>query len=212
MPFEFKPFEPPPINNLRERLLKEQARRLSEHKIEATLAVQAKLRASLSPVEARLNAQYLQLIEGAEQRFRDQLALIERQNVAARETNERLRRLSPLERERNRDGFYRSGQDRTAAILGILDRERRRSAPLTREAYARAEAIAASRRLYDPLASELRGQRGYGYMPSKGDIVPSVDYDPCVEYRASQKVRREVMFAKSLAGRGYRTSHRRSPC
>ena len=38
-------------------------------------------------------------------------------------------------------------------------------------------------------------------------------YDPCVEYKAKQKVRREVMFAQRSAARGYRGDrYSRSPC
>lgn len=212
MVFKPNPFEPPPLSNIRERLLRQQSRRLAEHEAEATRALQAKAKTSLSPLEAHLNAQYLDLISTAQKRYRDQLDLIEQQNVAAREAQKRLASLSPLERQRNREGFYRSGADRSAAILGILERERRRTAPLTREAYARAEAIAASRRLYDPQSSQLRGSRGYGYAPNLSEIVPTQAFDPCIDYAKTQSVRRQVMFAQGSAGYGYRTRHRRSPC
>lgn len=211
MPFTFKPYEPPPLTKLRERLLQQQANRLLAHRETSIRALQD-ASSRLSPLELRLNAQYIENLEAASGRLRDQIELIRKQNVAEREAETSLSRQSPLERTRNRTGFFRSSTERTAAILGILERERRRSAPLTREAFSRAEAIAASRRFYDPSQSQLRGGRGYGYAPTTAEILATSSYDPCDEYRLNQKTRRQVMFAKGLAGTGYRTSHRRSPC
>lgn len=211
MPFEFKPYDPPKLSNLRERLLKEKARTVEIEQARVEKLLQDQL--STGPVSRSsiaVNQQYLEQIKGMSQFLRDGLETVKRQNDAERKTESDLRKLSPLQRESKARGFYRSSNERNAAILGILERERRLSAPLTREAWSRAQAIAASRRFYDPETSQLRGSRGSPYSPSAYDIdLAKAGFDPCVEAKA---VRREVMFAQGTAGKGYRVRHRRRPC
>lgn len=113
-----------------------------------------------------------------------------------------------------------------SAILGILERERRHTAPLSRGAYARAQALAASRSKLDmksayrksgtPMSQSaaFRGEADFydlhGVSVSPADV--GVFPDPCVEFERRERVRREVMFARGFAERGYRGRHFRKVC
>lgn len=212
MPVEFRPYTPPPRTNLRERLIQQQAKRVRDLE-ESARVLQAERTTRLSPVEARLNAQYIDLIRAANVRLSNSLTRIAEQSAQEEKTESELRKLTPLERTSRNRGFYRSTIERNAAIAGVLQRERRQAAPLTREAYARAQAIAAARRsanaVQDSLShgTGLMGARGYSYSPSQSDL-----FDPCVEHVMRAAVRREVMFAQRTAGRGYRGRHKKGPC
>jgi hypothetical protein len=207
MPFFQLPFDPPPLTDLRERLLKQRLERMRGLEKQYSV-LQAERTTALSPLEAKLNEQKISNVRDASLRLRDNLTIIKRQRAAETEAEEALRKLNPLERSRLNRGFYRSGIERKEAIEGVLQRERRLNAPLTRDAFDRAKAIAASRLYYDSRSSSvLRGSRGYSYSPGLGDLV-----DPCVEYKFRQGVRRAVMFAQRSAGRGYRGLRGRSPC
>jgi hypothetical protein len=224
MPFTRLPFDPPPLSNLRERLLQKQAKRAAELESKARQfrELQATRTTRLSPSEARLNEQYINMTLGASQRLRDSIEAVRLQDEAERKTEQQLKELDPLSPGAKRFGFHRSSKDRNAAIAGILQRERKSSVPLTREAYARAKATAAARRLYSDEGG-LRGARGYSYVVRpweaasyRSDYVsawsevtrnkPQVYSDPCVE----RKIRQQVMIAKGL-NRGWKTRKRRTP-
>lgn len=204
MPISFRPYAPPPLSNLRERLLKSKLDQVDAYEAKFATALQEASDRGLSPVLLRINQQELASIRGLRSNLRNGLETIKQQGAAERKAEQSTLRevRDPLARSRLRRGFYRTEQDRNAAIEGILERERRRTAPLTREAWSRAKAIAASRRLYDFQYSQLRGSRGYGYIPASGDFA-----DPCADYLRSSKVRKEVLFAKGLAGIGHRSPH-----
>lgn len=210
MPFEFKPYEPPPLINLRERLLQDKLDRVSAYEAKFVDALQAGRERGLSPELLALNARELDLIRDLKINLRNGLETVRWQDAAETKAERALADETPMDRVRARRGFYRSEQDRNAAIEGILQRERRQAAPLTREAFVRAKAIAASRRRYNVDASQLRGQRGSAYIPSRKDIaVTQAGFDPCVDRK---RVRREVMFAQRSAGYGYRVPHVWRPC
>lgn len=210
MPFSFKPYDPPPISNLRERLLQSKLDQVVEYEKQFTSALKASIDRGLSPSYIAVNQQELAHIKTISTRLRDGLETVKQQDAAARKTEARLRDDDAFTNNRYRGGFYRSSNDRNAAIEGVLQRERRQNAPLTREAWSRAKAIAASRRSYSSIASQLRGQRGSQYVPSARDLAQTqTDFDPCVDQK---RVRREVMFAQRTAGIGYRTKHVQRPC
>lgn len=206
-------------SGLRERALKKTLAR-----VEASLTAQLQVRErGLSPLEVELNRQNEMLLKDARARLSDSLSTIRQQNAAEDEAEKRLRKLTPLQRASRREGlFRRSEQDRQAAILGFLERERRARAPLSREARARAQAIAASRGQFDVKSAYRRyaayaGHPGVSSSFGVGDLrgvdISVDEVDPCVEYKGRQVIRREVMFAQRNAGRGYRGKrYSRSPC
>lgn len=93
-----------------------------------------------------------------------------------------------------------------AAIAEDLERQRRQSAPMSREAFLRAQAKAAARRRYIEATFLYRGVKykfSNAYIQRLfGGTDPGVDatYDPCVD----QVKRRQVMFAQR-SNRGHRT-------
>lgn len=211
MPFIFQPYDPAPRTALRERLIQQQASRVRDLEARARV-LQAERTTRLSPVEARLNAQYIELLQTANRRLADTLTSIKQQSAAEAKAETELRKLTPLERTSKARGFYRSSNERNAAILGILQRQRLQSMPLSREAERRAKAIAASRRFSNAVQDKLShgtglmGSRGYDYA-----VRPSDLYDPCVQHVFREAVRKEVLFALKR-NRGWRTPHRKGPC
>lgn len=208
MPFWFEKYDPPPLSSIRERLLKSKLAQVDAYERDFSVALQESIERGLSPGLADVNRRELEVIRGLKANLRNGLETVRQQDAAETEAQRRLAERDPLDRARTRRGFYRTEQDRAAAIEGILQRERRQNAPLTREAWSRAKAIAASRRFYDPETSQLRGSRGSAYIPNARDIAQS-GFDPCVD---AKRVRREVMFAQRTAGRGYRGRHYARPC
>lgn len=197
------PFDPAPRSRIRERLLLKQLERLGR---EPGLALKARPDAlfpgteGYSPPSGNLRAAMVQL--------RNQLTLVEQQNAAARADETRFRKLTALEQRAEVGEFlHRSTRDRSTAIAGVLERERRRFAPLTRDAFLRAQATAAARRR---LEEALFFHRGGHRAASKKSLFAGsyagvdVDYNPCID----QVKRREVMFADGTAGRGWRSRKR----
>lgn len=211
MPFSFTPYAPPPLTNLRERLLQSKLAQVGEYERRFESSLQASIdRGAVSRSQIAVNRQELNTVRALREKLRDDIEIVRRQDAAERRAEVELQKQTPLDRTRSRRGFFRSSNERNAAMLGILERERRQSAPLTRGAFDRAKAIAASRRLYDPDASQLRGSRGSPYSPSPQDFAATqTGVDPCLD---AKRVRREVMFAQQSAGIGYRTAHRGRPC
>lgn len=210
MPYSFRPYDPPALGSLRKRLISNQTRRaaLLEKQIDLT-ALQLQ-RPGLSSYEFDNLVTQKSLLEDFASKSRNMIKHVEQQNAAATRAEADLK-LRPS-RLRLGEPLRRSTEERNLAILGLLQRERRQNAPLTREALARAQAVAASRKRYDPSSaagSALRGSRGVSYAPGPGDIA---GVDPCIEYRHRQSVRRSVMFAQRTAGVGYRRPHFVSGC
>lgn len=207
MPFTFKPYDPPPLSNIRERLLLSKLDRVDSYVADREAALQVAIeRGSVSRSYIAVNQQELNSFRDLRENLRDGLETIRRQDAAEQKLESERKAAIALDPVRERKGFFRSSNERNAAILGFLERERRQNAPLTREAWSRAQAIAASRRSYDPESSQLRGRRGSEYSPSASDLAGS---DPCVDYEMASRSRREVMFANGSAGVGYRVRHKR---
>lgn len=208
-----KLIDPVPKSNIRERALE---RTLARRREQLDYAVKAREVRGLSPVERLLNQQHAELIKGDLNRLSEARKALRAAKAAEDQADVEFRRLSPA---RERQGLFRSDQSRMAAILGYLDRERRQVAPLSREAEARAKAIAASRGLYDVKSAYRRnapipGVSGtFGPEHLRGVDVAAADVDPCTEYKMRRVVQREVMFALRKASRGYPGRRDvRSPC
>ena len=108
----------PARSGLRERVLKQT---LERRRLQLKMALQADAPASLSPLEVELNRQHASAVKADLDRLSDSISAIRQQNAAEEQARANLRKLSPLERSRNRQGlFRRSGDDRNAAILGAL--------------------------------------------------------------------------------------------
>lgn len=188
-----RPYKPPLRGSIRERALASVTRRASDEEVLTRAELLQASERDLSPVYINALQERLDLFEDFAPKSSNFINEIRRQNSVA-DADEQERALLPA-----RDlGFSaaRSTRDRNAAILGILERERRRNAPLSRAALERAKALAASRRRF-------RQSRG----------LP-LDYDytsltPCIEADERERVRRQVMFARGSAGVGYRGAGRR---
>lgn len=220
MPFD-EPFRPPPRSNLRERLIVGQARRLERVQSTLEFALKDPARAGLSPVEADLYRQYSSMIKGESSRLGDVLTNVRRQMAAETLAEQELAEETPLQRSSKRRGYYRSGNELNAAIAGSLERERRQAAPLTREMFSRAKAIAAASGAFNlkqayRKSGQRRGRPGVSFAPSFFDLravdLPGTLFDPCLDYTDRQRARRQVLFARKLAAVGYRTPKKRSPC
>ena len=202
----FQDYEPVERAGLRKRLVEDMTRRAVLLEKHADLTALQLQNPNLSSGErASLGAQKSNALTLLN-KSRDFIKEIERQNaVVTAEDRELAFRPSKL-----REGvpLRRSTEDRNFAILGLLQRERRQHAALSRGAYARAKAVAASRKSYDVSSgSSLAGSRGYSYSVHARELLESAD--PCAEYRDYQRARREVMSARGYIGHGYLKPHRR---
>lgn len=189
-------FNPPPRSNLRERLLKERSKLLRDHIKTARMLQAERIEFALSPLEIRLNDEYIKDLERGLSRLEEQTSFARLQNVEQDEIEQNVLREQEdtLQPSSIRYGYYRSGNERNTAMAGVLERERTRLEEFTRVPIGRVQAIAAARRKAREAALGL----------SPGSLIS----DPCEEYRFAAKVRKQVMFAKGLAGTGYKTAHR----
>jgi hypothetical protein len=142
----------------------------------------------------------------------------------SREIDEFLQKLNdaPLRRQKEVIGDFRVAK--RSAFLNLLNAERSRTARLSAEGWKKAKAAASDRREFHPQRGDfdepaftrfgteaLRklSPTAYPRMWAKDlprFLNPNIAI-PCIQRRA----RREVMFAKKLAGRAYRTPHHRNP-
>lgn len=199
-------FAPPPRTRLRERLLNDRLARVSDDISLLSSALQEAETRGLSPAEISSLEVDLSNRMRFQQDATNELTFIRAQNTAETEYEEQ-EALSP---SKNRDGFYRTDNTRTAAILGTLQRERRQNALFTREAISRAKSIDAKGRGQQEYYNEFT-KRFHG-VGIKGYAAAASVSDPCIDYRYYQSVRRQVMFARGLNS-GWRSPHkRRSPC
>lgn len=189
---EKRPYKPPLRSGLRERALQSVSRRASaEEFLTRAELLQARER-DLSPVYIDALTERVTQFEDFRSKSLELLRAVRRQDELADE-DEQSRALHP---SRDVDfSLYRSSKDRNAAILGVLERERRRNAPVSRATLERAKALAASRR-------QFRKSRG---LPQDYDYTQLAD---CIGADRAQRVRRQVMFGLGLAERGYSGSGR----
>lgn len=208
------------VSTIRKRALLKTLERAREFDKLASLQVARD--PALSSLERDELSRRIDLVRKHQSRVSDELAAIEQQNAAVRRSRSSWNAADQLERVRRRQGLFRSEADRNAAILGFLERERSRNAALTRDQWRRAQATAASRGKYDvkqayrlsgmdPSTASFRGEADF-YSLRGVDVDTPPYVDPCVEYRRRQRNRREVFFARGIAGRGYRSPHSRPPC
>lgn len=124
----------------------------------------------------------------------------------------RLREIDKLENS------FRNRALRKAAVSGLFQLQLRQRENLQRlrkaQSAMRSKASAADRRYFNPLRNifnprSLFGTEARTYVSSSGrrKFIDRTSSVPCVD----RLVRKEVMFAKGHAGRGYRVPHRFNP-
>lgn len=210
----------PSLSTIRERALKQaldrRAAYLEKH-ADTLEALQDRRSADLSLGELTRQRQALAYYETAFARSDELVQTIRKQNALI-EADKAANPLRPAARRRPWD---------EAAILGILERERARTGALSRGALARAQALAASRSKFDlrsayrksgtPMSQSAAFRGEADFFDLRGvDVAPAEvgapALDPCVEMLRKQKMRREVMFARGFAARGYGGRHYRRVC
>lgn len=141
----------------------------------------------------------------------------------SREISDFLEKTYDLKTGGQKERLKRSAQLQRSLLL-TLNRERDQRTKLSEEGWKKAQAAASDRRRFHPqrhdfdyaastrfgtVADKVLAKRFYPKMWAKDlprYLNPTVAI-PCIQRHA----RREVMFAKKLAGKGYRTPHHRNP-
>lgn len=121
-----------PRSKLRERLILGQLARVDPYKPIAKTSVKAG-DVGLSPASVRRS-------------LSSALSSVRQQDAAEDAQEYWFKHLTPLQQTKERQGWYRTSASRNTAIEGILDRERRLNATLSRAAFSSAKARAASSR------------------------------------------------------------------
>src|SRR5215472_10656797 len=140
-------FNPPPLSKIRERVTLGMLARLEDFQSDRALGYPT---AGVSP-EGLSSPEELRKFKSLARDTLLKNLIIERAQrdaLAQMEATEKYRwqNTEPLQRIRNLPGFHRTTRERGAVIAGILERERKKSIPLSRDQFNRAKAIAAANR------------------------------------------------------------------
>lgn len=167
------------INNLRERLIADEASRLDQ-----TIKTGRIFKPDGS--SRLLSANELEELSVLQRKHRNDLMIVKKQNAAERDFERSVKDLTPLEKR-----VRIKRESRNKAFAGSLERERRKAARLTARTVVRAKAAAAARRRMEIAKGEART-----LSPLKKAEMEELSV--CAWLQAKKQTRREVWFARKL--------------